>query len=764
LGTLRQKTITKPIFNWAKKAMPSLSETERDALEAGDTWWDGELFTGNPDWEMLRNTPQSELTKEEQVFIDGPLEELCGLIDDWKIVWETGDMEQKVWDFLRENKLFGMIIPKKYGGLEFSAFAHSEIVKKITTRSTVAAVTTMVPNSLGPGELLLQFGTEDQKDYWLPRLADGREIPCFGLTSEEAGSDAGAMVDKGVICEDEYNGEKVLGIRLNWSKRYITLGPVATVLGLAFKCYDPDHLLGDQEDLGISVALVPTDLPGVEIGRRHLPAFQMFQNGPNSGKDVFIPFENVIGGKPQLGRGWAMLMSALAAGRGISLPALSAAGTTLTARTSGNYARVRQQFGVPISKFEGVQAPLADLAGRAYKLDAARYLTCSALDQGHKPSVIAAIMKYHMTSALRESVTDAMDIHAGKAVMDGPLNYLGSLNRAVPVAITVEGANIMTRSLMIFGQGAIRCHPHLLDEILALEKDDQSEALEEFDNAFWKHVGHSVKTVFRSIGRSWFGTGSSPDEPDLRRYYKCMSRYAAALAIASDMSLLILGGKLKFKEMLSARLGDVLSELYMLSAVLKRWEDEGRHSEDLPLVQYNMKKGFVAIETALDEVYNNFPNKLVAWFLRAITLPFGKSQTLPSDALRRQCADLITSANSTRDRLSQGMYLCDENGSEGISRLERAFNLTLEAAPAETKLRDANYSDPDEALKESAITQVEHDLIVRAREASALVIEVDDFAADDFVRYGCPPEDREPEEPVRDYLKRTSSKFASAAE
>lgn len=764
MGTFRQNTITKPIFNWAQNAMPSLSETERDALEAGDTWWDAEIFTGDPDWSKLQASPPSKLTKEEQAFIDGPVSELCGLIDDWKIVWETGDMEQKVWDFLRENRLFGMIIPKKYGGLEFSAFAHSEIVKKITTRSTVAAVTTMVPNSLGPGELLLQFGTEEQKDYWLPRLADGREIPCFGLTSREAGSDAGAMVDTGVICEGEYEGKKVLGLRLNWHKRYITLGPVATVLGLAFKCYDPDHLIGDKEDLGISVALVPTDLPGVEIGRRHLPAFQMFQNGPNWGKDVFIPFENILGGQEMIGKGWAMLMGALAAGRGISLPALSAAGASLSARTSGSYARIRQQFGVPISKFEGIQDPLAALAARAYKLDAARHLTCSALDEGHKPSVIAAIMKYHMTTALRHSVTDAMDIHGGKAVIDGPLNYLGNLYRAVPVAITVEGANIMTRSLMIFGQGAIRCHPYLLDEILALENEDKSQALKDFDKSFWKHVGHSTKTVFKSIGRSWFGTGTAPDNAELKFYYKAMSRYAAALAIASDMSLLILGGKLKFKEMLSARLGDVLSELYMLSAVLKRWEDEGRQQEDLPLVEYNMQAGFVVIETALDEVYQNFPNKFVSGFLRAITLPFGRTRRPPSDKLKQSCAQLLTTHNATRERLSQGMYFCENQSSEGIYRLEKAFDLVIKAESAETKLRDAEISDPKKALEASVISKAEHDLIVEARNATEKVIEVDDFAADDFVRYGCPPEEGEPEEAVRDYLKRTSPGFASAAE
>ncbi len=448
LRSLRRNLLTKPIYKWAFKALPSMSDTEREALEAGEVWWDAELFTGKPDWSKLLNTPPAKLSKEEQKFMDGPVAKLCDMLDDWEIIWERGDLPPEIWDYLKKNKFFGMIIPKKYGGLGFSAYAHSEIIRKIGTASTTAAVTVMVPNSLGPGELLHMYGTKEQQDYWLPRLADGTEVPAFGLTSPEAGSDAASMKDTGVVCKQKWKGKQTLGIRLNWRKRYITLGPVCTVLGLAFKLYDPDNLLKHErgEDIGFTVALVPPDLKGVEIGRRHLPAMQMFQNGPNTGKDVFIPMDYVIGGVEKVGHGWAMLMSALAAGRGISLPSQAAAATAFTAHTTGAYARIRRQFNLPIGKFEGVQARLGRMAARAYTLDAARKLTCAGLDEGRKLSVISGIMKAHATERMRESVDDAMDVHAGKAVIDGPMNYLSNIYRAVPVGITVEGANILTRT------------------------------------------------------------------------------------------------------------------------------------------------------------------------------------------------------------------------------------------------------------------------------------------------------------------------------
>ncbi|MGH7001397.1 MAG: acyl-CoA dehydrogenase, partial [Stellaceae bacterium] len=564
--TFRQRWVSAPIFKWAARALPAMSETERVAVEAGDVWWDAALFSGNPDWRRFLDIPAARLSAEEQAFLDGPVEQLCRMIDDWRVRFDLFDLSPEAWSFIKQNRFFGMIIPKEYGGLGFSAFAHSEVIRKLSSHSITAAVTVMVPNSLGPGELIRHFGTLAQKQHYLPRLADGREVPCFGLTSPEAGSDAASMIDRGTVCWGEYRGQRTLGIRLNWSKRYITLCPVATLIGLAFELCDPDRLLSAREDIGITVALVPTDAPGVTAGRRHYPAHQVFQNGPTQGKDVFVALDQVIGGKDQVGQGWKMLMTALAAGRGISLPSLSAAGAALCARTAGAYARIREQFNVPIALFEGIEAPLARIAGVAYLVDGARRLTCAGLDQGHKPAVITAIMKAHATERLRQAVDDAMDIHGGKGVIDGPLNYLGDLYRAVPVAITVEGANILTRNLIIFGQGAIRCHPYILEEMRALADPDRVRGLAAFDKAFWAHVKHSMATLGRVFGRSWTRGRFAPGPG---KHYRQLSRYAATLAFLADMALLILGGALKRKEMLSARLGDMLSELYLLSAVLK---------------------------------------------------------------------------------------------------------------------------------------------------------------------------------------------------
>jgi acyl-CoA dehydrogenase len=497
-ATFRRDYLSKPIFRWARQVLPTLSDTEREAIEAGDTWWDAELFAGNPDWRKLLAMPPAKLTAEEQAFLDGPVAELCGKLDEWRITWELRDLPPEVWDFLKRHKFFAMIIPKRYGGLGFSATAHSEVIRKISTRSLTAAVTAMVPNSLGPGELLLHFGTKAQQDYWLPRLTAAEEIPCFALTSPEAGSDAASMIDSGVVCGGTWQGREVIGIKLNWHKRYITLGPIATVIGLAFKLHDPDHLLGEREDIGITVALVPANLPGVEIGRRHLPTMMVFQNGPTSGRDVFIPLDHIIGGEAQAGKGWRMLMSALAAGRGISLPSLSAAGAAFAAHVTGAYTRIREQFHVPIGRFQAIQERLGRMAATAYLIDAARRLTCADIDAGHKPAVITAIMKEQATERLRVVANDAMDVHGGKAVQEGPHNYLGGLYRSVPIGITVEGANIVTRSLIQFGQGAIRSHPYLLKEMAALEDPDHARGLEEFDRAFWGHVGHGWTSFSKS--------------------------------------------------------------------------------------------------------------------------------------------------------------------------------------------------------------------------------------------------------------------------
>jgi acyl-CoA dehydrogenase len=587
----------------------------------------------------------------------------------------------------------------------------------------------MVPNSLGPGELLMRFGTRDQQARWLPRLADGQEIPCFGLTSPEAGSDAASMTDTGIICKGTFEGREVTGLRLNWHKRYITLGPVATLLGLAFKAYDPDHLVGSQEDLGITVALIPTDLPGVSIGRRHLPAMQVFQNGPNWGKDVFIPLDYVIGGKERLGQGWKMLMTALAAGRGISLPSLSAAGAAFAARTTGAYARVREQFGIPIGKFEGIEEPLARIASTAYLIDAARRLTCAALNEGHHPAVISGIMKLHATERLRIVIDDAMDIHGGKAVIDGPQNYLGNLYRGVPVSITVEGANILTRNLIIFGQGAIRAHPYLLQEMNALSDTDKAKALDTFDKAFWAHVVHSVTTLFRAWGRSWSGGAFAPAPEDagpVTDFYRQLSRYASAFALCADMALLTLGGKLKRKEMLSARFGDILSELYLLSAVLKRWHDEGRQEADLPMVQWCMATGFRTIEQRFADILANLPNRYVAFMLKFMIEPMGARARGPSDAVVHACAQLVLEPSVARDRLTQGLSHVDDDN--GVARLEKAFLLVTAAEDVFKRMRAARLHDTDAAIKQGVITQVEAEKYKVAQEAVLRVIEVDDFA------------------------------------
>ncbi|HET7334400.1 MAG TPA: acyl-CoA dehydrogenase [Rhizomicrobium sp.] len=746
-SSFRRDRISKPIFKWAKTALPELSATEREAIEAGDVWWDGDLFTGKPDWDKLLDTPQAVLTDEEQAFLDGPVNELCAMVDDWQVNWELHDLPEAAWDFLKAKKFFAMIIPKEYGGLGFSPFAHSEVVRKISTRSSTAAVTAMVPNSLGPGELLMQFGTKDQRDYWLPRLADGREIPCFGLTSPEAGSDAASMVDTGVVCKGTWKGEEVLGIKLNWHKRYITLAPVATVLGLAFKLYDPDRLLGGESERGITLALVPTDLPGVSIGRRHLPALQMFQNGPNWGKDVFIPMDHVIGGTEYAGKGWRMLMSALATGRGISLPSLSAAGAAFCAHVTGAYARVRQQFNIPIGEFEAIQERLARIAGIAYQLDAARRLTCAALNQGHHPAVISAIMKAQATERLRIAVDDAMDVHAGKAVIEGPLNYMGSLYRAVPVGITVEGANILTRALIVFGQGAIRSHPYLLDEIAALNEKDPGKGLTQFDKLFWRHAGNTFVNMVRAKTFAWTGSLFAPAPRRAgraARYYRQLGRYTAAFSVMADLALLIMGGALKRKEMLSMRFGDVLSELYLLSAVLKRWEDEGRQDADFPLLAYCMESGFATMAERLDHILANFPNRPVAWLLRAGLFPFGRPHKGPSDALMERTARILLEPSSTRERLTAGLYHGRDD--EAVGLLNHAFALTTAAGPLVARLRKEHCHDWQEGVDKGVITADEGNQIAAALKAAEPVIAVDDFAPEKL----SPQTETDPARAVRD--------------
>ncbi|MBT0667632.1 acyl-CoA dehydrogenase [Novosphingobium profundi] len=717
LKGLRIHLATRPIFRWARESLPSLSSTEREAMEAGDTWWDAQLFSGAPDWEALQAMAPPAFTAEEQAFLDGPVAELCDRLDDWKITAVDMDLAPDIWDFLKREKFFGMIIPREHGGLGFSAYAHSEVVKRISTRSVTAAVTVMVPNSLGPGELLLQFGTDTQKERWLPRLADGREVPCFALTSEEAGSDASSMVDTGTVCRRTINGREVLGISLTFAKRYITLAPVATVLGLAFKLRDPDHLLSDEVERGITVALVPTDTPNLHHGRRHLPAMQVFQNGPVAGKDVFVPIDAIIGGETQIGQGWKMLMAALAAGRGISLPSLATAAACLGARTTGAYARVREQFGIPVGKFEGVKERLGRLAGTAYTLEAARRFTCAGIDHGHHPSIVSAIMKYHATDRMREAVNDTMDVHGGKTIIDGPLNWFGGVYRSVPVGITVEGANIVTRSLIIFGQGATRDHPYLIDEMAALGAEG-GDALAAFDDVVWKHAAHIMGNLARSMTSAWSGGSfaGAPRAGPVRRYYKQMSRYSAALATAAEGALIAIGGGLKRKEAISARYGDILAELYLLSAVLKRWQDDGSLEEDLPLVEWACETGFCRIEDRFDAIFVNFPVPVLDKVLRMMTLPFRSHPRGPTDECIFACADALLKSGEQRDRIACGVH----EGPPGapLSQLETALDLVEKTQP----LRDRRRKLGDEALNDA-----EHSALAAAQDAVARIVAVDDF-------------------------------------
>ena len=727
MTALRQRLLTRPVFAWAKGALPHMSETEREAIEAGDVWLDAELFTGNPDWEAILKIPAPRLTPREQAFLDGPVEALCRMIDEWDVLHRRRDLPPEVWAFLKREKFFGMIIPERYGGLAFSPSAQSEVIRKISTCSTTAAVTVMVPNSLGPGELLLQCGTEAQKDFWLPRLARGEDIPAFGLTSAKAGSDAAAMTDAGVVAFGEWQRKKTLGLRLNWDKRYITLAPVATVLGLAFRLYDPDRLLGQQTDIGITLALIPTRLEGVTIGRRHLPASQAFQNGPTSGLGVFVPIEAVIGGQAQLGKGWKMLMSALAAGRGISLPSLAAGGAALCAHAAGAYARIRRQFGLPIGAFEGVQAKLADIAANAYLIDAGRRLTTAGLDQGRKLAVVSAIMKYHATERLRASVNAAMDIHGGKAVIDGPKNYLAGLYRSVPVAITVEGANILTRNLIIFGQGAIRGHPFLLKEILALGDPDPARGLSGFDAVFWKHAAHAITTFFRAGFRAWSGARFAPAAGGerTRRHFQRLSRYAAAFALVSDAAFLKLGGALKRKEMLSGRLGDMLSELFLLASALKRFEDEGANPEDETLLAFVLERGYRTFETALAGVLDNFPGRMTRFLLRRTVLPFGVRARGPSDQRTRATAEVLLGPSPARERLTLGLF--HPNPGDALWHLDEAFRLAAGTEPLRKKLKEAGLEDATRAVAEGVFTPKEGARWAAMEKAIDAVLAVDDF-------------------------------------
>lgn len=687
---IRRNLITKPIFAIFKKILPPLSDTEREAMEAGDVWWDGELFKGKPDWQKLHQIPKPQLSAEEQSFLDNEVETLLKMLDDYKIVQEQRDLPTDVWNYIKANGFFAMIIPKAYGGREFSAIANSTIVSRIATRSLTAAVTVMVPNSLGPGELLMHYGTQEQKDRWLPGLAAGKEVPCFALTGPEAGSDAGGIPDNGVVCKGQFEGKEVIGIRLNWDKRYITLAPVASVLGLAFKLYDPDNLLGDKEDIGITCALIPTSHEGVQIGDRHFPMNMAFMNGTTYGKDVFIPLDWVIGGPAYVGRGWRMLVECLSAGRGISLPALGTATGHLATRMTGAYAYVRQQFGLSIGKFEGVQESLGRIGGLTYSLEAMRVMTAGAIDLKLSPSVVTAIAKYHMTEMSRTLLNDSFDIHAGRAIQCGPKNYLAHGYMGVPISITVEGANILTRNLMIFGQGATRCHPYVLKELEAAANPDGEAGLKQFDELLLKHVGFALGNTFGALfqGLTAGAFNKSPVAGETAQYYKQLTRMSNGLALSADFSMLMLGGDLKRKEMLSARLGDVLSHLYIASAVLKFYEDNGRQVADLPFVHYSVQRNLNEIGRAFAGFFSNFPNRLVGKLLKGLVFPFGINYQLPDDEMAMQISDALLKPSVIRDRLTHLCYL-GEGENDPTGSMEQAFLAVHAAQPLMKKIFQA---------------------------------------------------------------------------
>ncbi|QNH20392.1 acyl-CoA dehydrogenase [Xanthomonas sp. GW] len=743
LPFVRKPLLTAPMLKVFRKVLPPLSQTERIALETGSVGFEGELFTGDPDWQKLLDYPKPQLTAEEQAFLDGPVEELCRMTNDWEITHVHADLPPELWSFVKKHKFFGMIIPKEYGGLGFSALAHHKVIQKIASVSSVVSSTVGVPNSLGPGELLLHYGSKEQKDYYLPRLAVGQEVPCFGLTGPFAGSDATSIPDYGIVCKGEWNGANVLGVKLTFDKRYITLAPVATLVGLAFRMYDPEGLIGDTKDIGITLALLPRETPGVEIGRRHFPLNSPFQNGPIHGREVFIPLSQLIGGVDMVGKGWNMLNECLAVGRSITLPSTASGGAKYGAIVTGAYARIRKQFGLSVGRFEGVEEALARIGGKAYAISALAQATAAAVDRGDVPSVPSAIAKYHCTTMSREVISDVMDVVGGKGIILGPRNFAGRSWQAAPIAITVEGANIMTRSLLIFGQGAILCHPWVMKEMKAAGNPDHKAGVDEFDRNLFGHIGFAISNAVRSL---WFGLtaariGAAPGDAYTRRFFRKLDRYSANLALMADVSMLMLGGKLKFKESLSGRLGDVLSHIYMTSAMLKRYHDDGAPATDQPLLAWAFHDSVHKIELALSAALRNFPIRPVGWLMWALIFPWGRRAEAPGDRLGHRVAALLMTPNEARDRLGQGVFLtpCENNpGGRIASYLTKA----VLAEPVERKFLKALKSKGiealdfasqlDEAVREGVLSADERRQLEELREITMDTISVDDFDADEL--------------------------------
>ena len=735
---LRQSTLSKPAFGVFKKVLPSMSSTEKEALEAGTTWWEGDLFSGKPDWNKLANYPKPSLSEKEQAFLDGPVEELCGMLDDWKFCQEYGDLPQEVLDFIHKHKFLGLIIPEEYGGLHFSAYAQTRILTKLSAVNGMAAFYIAVPNSLGPGELLMKYGTDEQRKHYLPRLADGRDLPCFGLTSPRAGSDAGAIPDTGVVCEGEFEGKKVLGIKLNFDKRYITLAPVATVIGLAFRLFDPDHLIGEEDDYGITCALIPRHLDGVEIGRRHFPVGTPFHNGPIQGTDVFIPMSYIIGGQDMVGQGWRMLVECLSVGRCITLPSISNSIGKNVVATTGAYTAIRRQFNSAISNFEGIQEALGRIAGYSYIIESAVSVTATSIDAGEKPSVPSAILKYHCTEMARTILNDGMDINAGKAVIQGPKNYIANLYQSFPVAITVEGANILTRSLIVFGQGAVRCHPYVYEEMEAANNDN----LDQFDSALFGHIGFAISNIVRSkvlaiVGKLLPSHGDS----FTKGYYSQLNRYSACFGVAADIAMLTMGGSLKFREMTSARLGDLLSSLYLASMVLKHYENQGSQEADQPFVSYAMDHLLFEFETQYKRFANNLGVPIVGPFLKLVAFPVGSYRRPPSDKTIKALARSISKPCEARERAVQGIYAADDYPAGKMGKvMQMVFDCNdlgkkVRAAVKEGKVSDIiGYDQINEAEEVGALTKEEADKLRELDNARMEFIHVDDFAYNEIGR------------------------------
>ena len=748
---LKRKYVTLPAYGALKGAMPTISETEREALEAGTIGWDAELFSGTPDFAKLRRVAPITLTDEERAFLDGPTNELCKRLDDWRIRHTLHDVPDDVWDFVCDNGFLGMLISKEHGGLGFSAQAQSLVLGKISSKSADGVTIVMVPNSLGPGELIEKYGTETQKAHYLPRLARGEEIPCFALTGPFSGSDAAAMRDVGVVTRGTHEGKDVLGVRLTWDKRYITLAPKATLLGLAFRLFDPDNHLGKGEDVGITLGLIPTDHEGVEIGRRHLPAGAAFPNGPTSGRDVFVPLDAIIGGSEGAGQGWRMLMSCLAAGRSISLPATSAACAKAMARRSTAYARIRKQFGLPIGFMEGVEEPLARLVENAYGLEAARAVTASMVSAGEKPAVISALLKYLSTERMRQSVNDALDIHGGRGICDGPSNYIQGAYQMVPVGITVEGANILTRTLISFAQGALRSHPYLFAEIEALQDSDRERGLEKFEQTFDDHraflLSNAAGALFHNLTFGAFAHAPQ-NTGDVARWWRQLSRAARSFALVADVTVALLGGGLKVKQKITGRMADALAELYLLSSILKRYEDDGRPKEDRKLVDYCARNCLARFDVALSGVIDNFPSRWAAWLMGPLVLPFG-ARRLARDKDGKDIVRPALQPGAYRDRLTRDIYASDDE-TDGIGLLEATLAKVVACEEAEKKLERAirkgevrRFHDNDwikDAETKGVLTSEEARNLAELRDMVARVIAVDDFAAEDLARTHANPQ------------------------